>query len=188
MDSFDADVLVIGAGVIGLSCARALSMQGRDVTVLEAEELIAAHTSSRNSEVIHAGLYYAEGSNKAKFCVQGRRALYQYLDIHKVTYKNCGKLVVAVTDEEAGKLQELTMRAERNGVEGLKILKGEDALRLEPALNPETKAALYSPVSGIFDSHGYFLALQGECEDRGGMVAFETPVLGGEVSLSLIHI
>ena len=188
MDSFDADVLVIGAGVIGLSCARALSMQGRDVTVLEAEELIAAHTSSRNSEVIHAGLYYAEGSNKAKFCVQGRRALYQYLDIHKVTYKNCGKLVVAVTDEEAGKLQEITMRAERNGVEGLKILKGEDALRLEPALNPETKAALYSPVSGIFDSHGYFLALQGECEDRGGMVAFETPVLGGEVSETKVEI
>lgn len=188
MEKFDADVIVIGAGVIGLSCARALSMQGRDVTVLEAEELIAAHTSSRNSEVIHAGLYYAEGSNKAKFCVQGRRALYSYLDIHKVTYKNCGKLVVAVTDEEAGHLQELIVGAEKNGVEGLKILDGEDALKLEPALNPDTVAALYSPVSGIFDSHGYFLALQGECEDRGGMVAFETPVVGGEVSESKVEI
>ena len=188
MDTFDADVLVIGAGVIGLSCARALSMQGRDVTVLEAEELIAAHTSSRNSEVIHAGLYYAEGSNKAKFCVHGRRALYSYLDIHKVTYKNCGKLVVAVTDEEATELQKLIVRAERNGVEGLKILDGDDALKMEPALSSDTKAALYSPVSGIFDSHGYFLALQGECEDRGGMVAFETPVIGGEVSGEKVEI
>ena len=188
MDSFEADVLVIGAGVIGLSCARALSMQGRDVTVLEAEELIAAHTSSRNSEVIHAGLYYADGSNKAKFCVQGRRALYSYLDIHKVTYKMCGKLVVAVTDDEASALQQLIVRAERNGVEGLKLLDGNDARAMEPALNPETKAALYSPVSGIFDSHGYFLALQGECEDRGGMVAFETPVLGGEVSERKVEI
>lgn len=188
MDQFETDVIVIGAGVIGLSCARALSMQGRDVTVLEAEELIAAHTSSRNSEVIHAGLYYAEGSNKAKFCVQGRRALYSYLDIHKVTYNNCGKLVVAVTDDEAERLQDLIIRAERNGVEGLKILDGEDARALEPELNPEIKAALLSPVSGIFDSHGYFLALQGECEDRGGMVAFETPVLGGEVSESKVEI
>lgn len=188
MDSFETDVIVIGAGVIGLSCARALSMQGRDVTVLEAEELIAAHTSSRNSEVIHAGLYYAEGSNKAKFCVQGRRALYSYLDIHKVTYKNCGKLVVAVTDEEASRLQDLLVRAERNGVEGLKILDTEDALSMEPELSPNTKAALWSPVSGIFDSHGYFLALQGECEDRGGMVAFETPVVGGEVSDSKVEI
>ncbi len=188
MDQFDADVLVIGAGVIGLSCARALSMQGRDVTVLEAEELIAAHTSSRNSEVIHAGLYYAEGSNKAKFCVHGRRALYSYLDIHKVTYNNCGKLVVAVTDDEANQLHDLIARAERNGVEGLKILDGDEARVMEPALNPEIKAALHSPVSGIFDSHGYFLALQGECEDRGGMVAFETPVVGGEVSDSKVEI
>ena len=188
MDTFEADVIVIGAGVIGLSCARALSMQGRDVTVLEAEELIAAHTSSRNSEVIHAGLYYAEGSNKAKFCVQGRRALYSYLDIHKVTYNNCGKLVVAVTDAEAGELQNLITRAERNGVEGLKLLDGDEARAMEPALSPDTKAALHSPVSGIFDSHGYFLALQGECEDRGGMVAFETPVIGGEVSENKVEI
>lgn len=188
MDEFEADVIVIGAGVIGLSCARALSMQGRDVTVLEAEELIAAHTSSRNSEVVHAGLYYAEGSNKAKFCVNGRRALYSYLDIHKVTYNMCGKLIVAVTDEEATGLEQLVVRAEKNGVEGLKILDGADARHMEPALNPEIKAALHSPVSGIFDSHGYFLALQGECEDRGGMVAFETPVVGGEVSESKVEI
>ena len=188
MDQFEADVIVIGAGVIGLSCARALSMQGRDVTVLEAEELIAAHTSSRNSEVIHAGLYYAEGSNKAKFCVNGRRALYSYLDIHKVTYNNCGKLVVAVSDEEMENLHTLITRAERNGVEGLKIVDGDEARAMEPALSPDVKAALYSPVSGIFDSHGYFLALQGECEDRGGMVAFETPVIGGEVSDSKVEI
>lgn len=180
MERFNADAVVIGAGVIGLAVARALSMQGRDVIVLEAEALIASHTSSRNSEVVHAGIYYAKGSLKARHCVQGRRKLYKYLDQHSVTYNRCGKLVVAHGDEAAG-LEGIVGRARDNDVEDLAIMDGDAARALEPALAPEIEAAIHSPVSGIFDSHGYFLALQGELEDRGGMIAFETPVEGGEV-------
>ncbi len=180
MERFDADVIVIGAGVIGLAIARALARNDRDVIVLEAEPLIAAHTSSRNSEVIHAGIYYATGSLKARHCVAGRRLLYPYLDKHGVTYKNSGKLVVAHSDETDG-LDDIIARAEANGVEGLQVLSGAEAREMEPALHPEIAAAIHSPVSGIFDSHGYFLALQGELEDEGGMIAFETPVERGEV-------
>jgi len=174
------DILIIGAGVIGLAVARALALVGRDVIVLEAEPLIASHTSSRNSEVIHAGIYYATGSLKAKFCVSGRRQLYDYLDTRNVTYNRCGKLVVAQADEVAG-LDSILARAEANGVEGLSLLSGAAAREMEPALHTDIGAALHSTVSGIFDSHGYFLALQGELEDRGGMIAFETPVVGGQV-------
>ena len=99
MDEFNTDVIIIGAGVIGLATARALALAGREVILLESEPMIAVHTSSRNSEVIHAGIYYAAGSNKARFCVEGRRQLYSYLDSHGVTYKACGKLVVAQADE-----------------------------------------------------------------------------------------
>lgn len=180
MDQFDADIVVIGAGVIGLACARAAAMTGRDVIVLEAESLIASHTSSRNSEVIHAGIYYASGSLKARHCVNGRRKLYDYLASHGVTYNRCGKLVVAHPEEASG-LQGIIERAEANGVEGLELIDGETARQHEPALHPEISAAIHSPVSGIFDSHGYFLALQGELEDRGGMIAFETPVERGEI-------
>jgi L-2-hydroxyglutarate oxidase LhgO len=187
-ESFDADVIVIGAGVIGLACARAVADMGRDVIVLESEELIAAHTSSRNSEVIHAGLYYATGSLKARHCVQGRRLLYPYLESRGVDFNNCGKLVVAVNNEEANALNDLIARAEANGVEGLTLLDKSAALAMEPALSPETRAAVHSTVSGIFDSHAYFLALQGELEDDGGMVAFETPVLGGEAKADHIEI
>ncbi len=180
MERFDADVIVIGAGVIGLAAARAVALQGRDVIVLESEPLIAAHTSSRNSEVIHAGIYYANGSLKARHCVAGRRQLYAYLDKSGVAYKNCGKLVVAHGDEIDG-LDAIVARAEVNGVEGLSILTGDEARALEPALHPGIEAAIHSTVSGIFDSHGYFLALQGELEDQGGMIAFETPVVRGQV-------
>ncbi|GAB5458705.1 MAG: NAD(P)/FAD-dependent oxidoreductase [Henriciella sp.] len=180
MERFDADVIVVGAGVIGLAIARAAARKGRDVIVLEAEPLIASHTSSRNSEVIHAGIYYAEGSLKARHCVAGRRMLYEYLETHGVTYKNCGKLIVGHPDEADG-LAEIVARAERNGVEKLAILSGDEARAMEPALHPGISAAIHSPVSGIFDSHGYFLALQGELEDEGGMIAFETPVERGEV-------
>ncbi|MEQ9316462.1 MAG: NAD(P)/FAD-dependent oxidoreductase [Henriciella sp.] len=178
MDRFDADLIVIGAGVIGLAVARAAALKGRDVIVLEAEDAIAVHTSSRNSEVIHAGLYYAKGSYKARFCVEGRRKLYAYLDAHSVTYNNCGKLVVAHPDEEDG-LAGILERARDNGVEKLEIISGDEARETEPALSPDITAAIKSPVSGIFDSHGYFLALQGELEDRGGMIAFGTKVDAG---------
>lgn len=178
METLEADLVVIGAGVIGLAVARACARKGRDVIVLEAEDLIASHTSSRNSEVIHAGLYYPQGSLKARFCVEGRRKLYAYLQDHSVEYRNCGKLVVAHPEEE-DQLSDILSRARDNDVEDLKIISGVEARRLEPALSEDITAAIHSPVSGIFDSHGYFLALQGELEDAGGMIAFGTPVTEG---------
>ncbi|MEL7231456.1 MAG: NAD(P)/FAD-dependent oxidoreductase [Pseudomonadota bacterium] len=181
MEKFDADLVVIGAGVIGLACARKAAEAGRDVIVLEAESLIASHTSSRNSEVIHAGIYYATGSLKARHCVNGRRKLYEYCASHGVTVNKCGKLVVAHADETDG-LSAIIERAEANGVEGLSLIDGDAARAIEPALHPDIHAAIHSTVSGIFDSHGYFLALQGELEDQGGMIAFETPVIEGEVT------
>lgn len=187
MDQFDADIVVIGAGVIGLACARAAAMAGRDVIVLEAESLIASHTSSRNSEVIHAGIYYGSGSLKARHCVNGRRQLYEYLATHGVTFNRCGKLVVAQADETKG-LDAIVALAEANGVEGLSLIDGDAARALEPALHPDISAAIHSTVSGIFDSHGYFLALQGELEDKGGMIAFETPVLAGQVLSSGVEL
>ena len=187
MDQFDADIVVIGAGVIGLACARAAALAGRDVIVLEAESLIASHTSSRNSEVIHAGIYYASGSLKARHCVSGRRKLYDYLASRGVTYNRCGKLVVAHGDETEG-LEAIVARARDNGVEGLELIEGKAARQLEPALHSDIEAAIHSTVSGIFDSHGYFLALQGELEDHGGMIAFETPVISGEVHASGVEL
>lgn len=187
-DSFEADVVVIGAGVIGLACGRALARAGREVIVLEAEDQIAMHTSSRNSEVIHAGLYYATGSLKARHCVNGRRMLYSFLDAHGVAVKRCGKLVVAIGEGEAGELGAILARAQANGVEDLRLLDGAGALAMEPALNPEVAAAIHSTVSGIFDSHAYFLALQGELEDAGGSIAFNTPVLSGAVETGHIRL
>ncbi|PKP80089.1 MAG: FAD-dependent oxidoreductase [Alphaproteobacteria bacterium HGW-Alphaproteobacteria-18] len=187
-DSFEADVVIIGAGVIGLACGRAMARAGREVIVLEAEDQIALHTSSRNSEVIHAGLYYATGSLKARHCVNGRRMLYAYLDAHGVAVKRCGKLVVAIGAGEAGELGNIMARAQANGVEELRLIDGAEALSMEPALSPEVAAAIHSPVSGIFDSHAYFLALQGEFEDAGGSIAFNTPVLSGAVETDHVRL
>lgn len=186
-DSFEADVVIIGAGVIGLACGRALARSGRDVIILEAEDQIAMHTSSRNSEVIHAGLYYAKDSLKARHCVKGRRMLYAYLDAHGVTVKRCGKLVVSVGDERDG-LTGIFERAEANGVEDLRLLDGAAVRKIEPALSAQVTGAIQSPVSGIFDSHAYFLALQGELEDAGGAIAFGTPVVSGAVETGHVRL
>ncbi len=180
MDTFDADAVVIGAGAVGLACARALALRGRDVLVLEAAGAIATETSSRNSEVIHAGLYYTPGSLKARLCVEGRRKLYQYCAAHGVEAHRCGKLVVAVDDAESAATPALLKRALENGVEDIRLVDGAEARRLEPALSPEVRVAIHSETSGLFDSHAYFLALQGEIEDRGGALAFNTPVVRGE--------
>lgn len=187
-DSFEADVVVIGAGVIGLASARALARAGREVIVIEAEDQIAMHTSSRNSEVIHAGLYYAKGSLKARHCVAGRRMLYDYLDAHAITVKRCGKLVVSVGDDEAAELSRILARAEDNGVEQLSLIDGAAARKIEPALSPNVSGAIVSPVSGIFDSHAYFLALQGELEDAGGSIAFGTPLISGAVEAGRVRL
>ena len=176
---FDIDCVVIGAGVVGLACARALALAGRETVLLEAANAFGTETSSRNSEVIHAGLYYAEGSLKARFCVAGRRALYDYLAARGIAHRQCGKLVVAVSEAEADSLADLKAGAERNGVEGLELIDGAAARAMEPALSHDVRAALHSPVSGIFDSHGYMLSLLGEFEAAGGSLALGTPVLGG---------
>jgi len=188
MDTFEADAVVIGAGAVGLACARALALKGRDVLVLEAASAIATETSSRNSEVIHAGLYYATGSLKARLCVEGRRKLYDYCAAHGVEAHRCGKLVVAVDDHEAAATPALLKRALDNGVEGCRLVDGAEARRLEPAVSPDVRVAIHSETSGLFDSHGYFLALQGEFEDRGGALAFNSPAVRGEVTKDGIEI
>ncbi|KQW72962.1 FAD-dependent oxidoreductase [Phenylobacterium sp. Root77] len=176
MADFDFDAVVVGAGAVGLACGYALSKRGLVVAVLEAGPIIGEGVSARNSEVIHGGLYYPTGSLKARLCVQGRRALYAFLDAHKVAYDRCGKLVVATNAEEVGRLDGILEQAEVNDVEGMARLTKAQALALEPQLNCE--AALISPESGVFDSHGYMLALQGEIEAAGGAVVTSTPFEG----------
>lgn len=171
--SFDFDAVVVGAGAVGLACGRALAARGLSVLVLESEPDIGQGVSSRNSEVIHAGLYYPTGSLKARFCVDGRRALYAFLDSHKVDYRKCGKLVVATEEVEVARIEAIFQQATINGVENLDHLTGGQAMALEPALNAH--AAILSPESGVFDSHGYMLALQGEIEDASGSVVVSTP-------------
>jgi L-2-hydroxyglutarate oxidase LhgO len=170
---FDFDAVVVGAGAVGLACGRALSKRGLTVLVLEKEPHIGQGVSSRNSEVIHGGLYYPTGSLKARFCVEGRRALYAYLDSHKIDHRKCGKLVVATREDEVGLIERIFEQAVTNGVEGLAHLSGEQARAMEPELNAH--AALLSPESGIFASHDYMLSLQGEIEDAGGSVVVSTP-------------
>src|SRR5216684_2861101 len=169
------DCVVIGAGVIGLAVARRLAQLGREVIVLEAAEGIGTVTSSRNSEVIHAGIYYPAGSLMARMCVSGRHALYAYCREHGIPHRNCGKLIVATTPKETAKLASIRAHAEANGVLDLQTLSGDAARALEPALNCD--AALLSPYTGIIDSHAFMLALQGDAEEAGAACAFHTPLL-----------
>src|SRR4051794_26381519 len=173
------DCVVIGAGVIGLAVARQLAMAGRDVILLEATDCIGSGTSSRNSEVIHAGIYYPKGSLKALLCVQGRDLLYAYCADRGVQYKRCGKLLVATEASQLPKLDEIVAKAQANGVMDLARMSAAEVAALEPELT--TVGALHSPSSGIIDTHGLMLAYQGEMEDHGGMVAFNSPVAGGKV-------
>lgn len=177
MAEFDFDAVVVGAGAVGLACGYVLSRRGLTVAVLEMEAAIGQGVSSRNSEVIHGGLYYPTGSLKARLCVTGRRALYAFCDSHHVDYDRCGKLVVATTLDEVGRLDAILQQARANDVEGMEALSKAQALALEPELN--TEGALISPQSGVFDSHGYMLALQGEIEAGGGAVVTSTPFEGG---------
>jgi L-2-hydroxyglutarate oxidase LhgO len=169
------ECVVIGAGVIGLAVARRLAQAGREVVVLEAAEGIGTVTSSRNSEVIHAGIYYKAGSLMARMCVAGKKALYAYCADHGIPHRNCGKLIVATTPKETEKLQSIRAHAEANGVGDMQTLTGEAARALEPALNCD--AALLSPSTGIIDSHAYMLSLRGDAEAAGAAFAFHTPLL-----------
>ena len=176
--AFDFDAVVVGAGAVGLACGFALARRGLSVLVLEKERAIGQGVSSRNSEVIHGGLYYPTGSLKARLCVEGRRRLYPFLDAHGVAYDRCGKLVVATRDADLPELEAIERQATINGVEGLAPLSASQARALEPELN--AVMALISPQSGVFDSHGYMLSLQGEIEDRGGAVVLGTPFEAAE--------
>ncbi|WP_374674716.1 NAD(P)/FAD-dependent oxidoreductase [Ideonella sp.] len=171
----ETDVVVVGAGVVGLACARSLARMGREVIVLESEPAFGSATSARNSEVIHAGLYYPAGSWRARLCVQGRQMLYAYCAERGVAHRRCGKLVVATDAAELPWLDRLRAQAEANGVHDLQPLSAEQARALEPEL--ACHGALLSPSTGIVDSHGLMLALLGEAESHGAALALKSPVL-----------
>jgi L-2-hydroxyglutarate oxidase LhgO len=176
--SVDVDTVVVGAGAVGLATASALAQRAREVVVIEAEAGIGQGVSSRNSEVIHAGFYYPAGSLRTRLCVEGRRMLYRFLEDHRVAHDKSGKLVVAIEDSELPRLEALRAQAEANGVEGVTLLTGSQARALEPGL--ACAGALSSSESGVMDSHGYMLALQGEIEDAGGAIALNAPFVGAE--------
>jgi L-2-hydroxyglutarate oxidase LhgO len=175
---FDFDVVVVGAGAVGLACAYALAARGRSVVVLEKQAGIGEGVSSRNSEVIHAGLYYPTGSLKARCCVEGRRRLYPFLESHGVAYERCGKLVVASEPDQVEHVEAIFAQARANGVEGVTRMTAAGAKALEPELR--VVMAVASQETGILDSHGYMLALEGEIEDHGGAVVVATPFEGAE--------
>jgi L-2-hydroxyglutarate oxidase LhgO len=172
-----ADCVVIGAGVVGLAVARALARAGREVLIIEAEEAFGSVTSARNSEVIHAGIYYPHGSLKERLCIEGRDKLYAFCHAYGVTYKRTTKLVFAADDSEVAPLKKLQAHAARSGVY-MTYLSGDEAKRLEPQLH--CAAALLSPLTGIVDSHGFMLAILGDAEAHGAVIAYNSPVVGGE--------
>jgi len=174
MERERVDCVVIGAGVVGLAAARALALAGREVVILERGDAIGTGTSSRNSEVIHAGIYYPKDSLKARTCVAGKRRLYAYCRENGIDHARCGKLIVATSAAQTEKLETIAAAALANGVDDLKPLSAADAQALEP--NLACVAALLSPSTGIIDSHALMLSFQGEAEARGGAIAFNTQV------------
>lgn len=167
-------VLVVGAGVVGLAMARAAALKGQEVIVAEATKGIGNGVSSRNSEVIHGGMYYPTGSLRAYHCPRGRRMLYEFCASHGVPHRKCGKLIVATEDAEVAKMEAILKQGQTNGVENFELIDGAAARAMEPALN--CVAALRSPETGIIDSHQFMTALRGDLEDRGGMIAFNTRI------------
>jgi L-2-hydroxyglutarate oxidase LhgO len=168
------DCVVIGAGVIGLAVAREIARLGHETILLEREQSFGTISSARNSEVIHAGIYYPKDSLKAKFCVEGSRLLYDYASAHHVPFKRCGKLIVATNPLQVKDLEQILSKALANEVPGMRSLSKTEAIALEPNLRCE--AALLSENTGVVDSHAYMLSLLGEFEDAGGMVAYQSPI------------
>ncbi len=175
MDSFEAQTVVIGAGVVGLACAVALAKTNREVLVLERNYGVGQEVSARNSEVIHAGIYYQPGSLKAELCVTGRKKLVQYCTDHGIAHQLLGKMIVASNAEEKETLQNLMQVGLKNGVDDLVMLSERQAKSMESAL--ECVAALYSPSTGIVDSHGFMLSLQAELEEDDGVISFGSRVV-----------
>ena len=173
------DCVVVGAGVVGLACARRLAMAGLEVIVLERADAIGTETSARNSEVIHAGIYYAAGSLKARFCIEGKQFLYRYCAEHGVAHVGCGKLIVATDEAQLAQLQTIRSNAAAIGMPDLEPWTAAQAQALEPALR--CTGALWSPTTGVIDSHGLMLAYLADAERHGAMIAFESPLLRAEV-------
>lgn len=173
------DCVVIGAGVVGLAVARALSLAGREVLILEGESAFGSWTSSRNSEVIHAGIYYPRGSLKARLCVRGRDLLYDYCERRGVPHQRCGKLIVATDEQQLAALEDIARAARDNGVSDVHFISAAQAVALEPELH--CAGALVSPSTGIIDSHAYMLSLLGEAEAHGAMLVCRTRVTGMEL-------
>ncbi len=169
------DAVVIGAGVIGLATAARLAMAGREVIILESQNAIGTQTSSRHSEVIHAGIYYPAGSLKARFCVRGRELLYQHCETHQVAHQRCGKLIVATNASQVKTLEQLLAKGRNNGVTELELLEAGQVAELEPALSAQ--AALLSSATGIIDSHGLMLSLLGQAEQAGASLALLSKVV-----------
>ncbi len=184
------DVVVIGAGVVGLAVARALALSpkfaGKELLLLEAANAIGTGTSSRNSEVIHAGIYYPQGSLKAKLCVEGKAMLYDYCEDRGIGFKRCGKLIVATNEAQVAQLQGIIAKAAANGVQDLVLLTREQARELEPQL--ECVAAVHSPSTGIVDSHALMLTLQGDFENAGGLTVLNSSVAGVFIASDAIKI
>ena len=174
MSDMHADTVVIGAGVVGLAVAQVLAQLGREVLVLERNLQIGAETSSRNSEVIHAGIYYPAGSNKARLCVRGKALLYEHCRAHGVPHRRCGKLIVATNPEQLNTLHQYTSAARANRAGLLRWVERDELSELEPAVT--ALAGVLSPTTGIIDSHQYMLSLQGLLEASGGVIAFDTAV------------
>ncbi len=178
------ECVVIGAGVVGLAVARALALQGREVMVLEAANAIGTGTSSRNSEVIHAGIYYPQGSLKATLCVKGKAMLYDYCAARGIGHRRCGKLIVATTGEQVAQLLGIVKKAAANGVHDLVLISREQALVMEPRL--QCVAAVHSPGTGIVDSHALMLTLQGDLENADGLVVLMSPISHAHCALGAI--
>jgi L-2-hydroxyglutarate oxidase LhgO len=173
------DCVVVGAGVVGLAAARALALAGREVLLLERNGAIGEEISSRSSEVIHAGLYYATGSHKARLCLAGRAALYEFCRAHGVPHRRLGKLIVASDEAQLGQLAAIRAQGAINGVDDIELLDAAAVRALEPAVR--ASGALLSPSTGIVDSHAFMLALRGDAEAAGAALALRTPVLGGAI-------
>ena len=173
------DTVVIGAGVVGLAVARSLSLNGNKVIVLESEKAIGTGISSRNSEVIHAGIYYPKNTLKAKLCVKGKDMLYRYIEERQIPYQKCGKIIVATNKEQQAQLEEIKLKAENNRVYDLRLMAPADARSMEPELR--CSSALFSPSTGIIDTHSLMLSLQGDLENHGGECVFLSSVLGAKI-------
>jgi L-2-hydroxyglutarate oxidase LhgO len=174
MAPFDGVTLVIGAGVIGLACAATIARRGGQVIIAESADTIGSGISSRSSEIVHGGMYYAPDTLKARHCMRGRRMLYEYADEHNIRYKKIGKLIVANTERERRQIETIYTQGMENHVEGIELIGGATAKLIEP--NLKCIAAVLSPESGIIDSHQLMLSLRGELEDYGGMIAFRTKI------------